>query len=152
MSLTPSAIRSAVTTAIETRYPALNVEAHGGQFTERELPLLLAKTPAILVACTRIGALQSWDAGARWKADLGFALYIFGADSATTERDVLALDTVFDLLTWLPDQRWGLAEAELPDRTSFAADNLYTGQVNILRVAVWGLTWTQPFQTLYPAA
>ncbi len=148
--MTPSAIRAAIVGTLATRYPALTVEAHGGRFTERELPLLLAKTPAILVACTRIGAVQSWEAGVRWEADLGFALYVFGADNAATERDVLALDTVFDLLTWLPDQRWGLAEADLPVRTSFDAENLYTGQVNILRVAVWGLTWTQSFQTLYP--
>lgn len=151
MSLTPTAIRTAVTGAVAARYPALAVEAHGGRFTEREIPLLLAKAPAILVACTGMARMQSWQAGARWKADLGFALYVFGADTASAGRDVLALDTAFDLMTWLPEQRWGLPEADLPARDSFAADNLYTGTVNILRVAVWGLTWTQPFQTLHPA-
>lgn len=151
MSLAPSAIRTAITGVLATRYPTLTVEAHGGSFTERELPLLLAKAPAILVACTRITGLQIHEDASRWQADLGFALYVFGADSATTERDVLALDTVFDLLTFLPQQRWGLTAARLPDENSITADNLYTGQVNILRVAVWGLTWTQTFQTLHPA-
>lgn len=149
MSLTPSAIRSAVTGVIATRYPALTVEAHGGSFTERELPLLLAKAPAILVACTRIAGLQVHEDASRWQATLGFALYVFGADTTTTERDVLALDTVFDLLTFLPQQRWGLPEARMIDEDRITADNLYTGQVNILRVAVWGLTWDQTFQTLH---
>jgi len=145
VSLTPSAIRGAIVTALKTRYPTLTVEAHGGSFTERELPLLLAKAPAILVACT--GGANLTAAGPdRWKGDLRWALYVFGADTATTERDVLALDTVFNLLTWLPEQKWELGnDARLPERNTITADNLYTGQVNILRVAVWGLTWTQTF-------
>ena len=149
MSLTPSAIHSAIVAALATRYPALTVEAHGGSFTERELPLLLSKAPAILAACTRIAGLETYPNNSHWQADLGFALYVFGADTVTTDRDVLALDTVFDLLTWVPHQRWSVPEAQIIDPASLTADNLYTGQVNLLRVAVWGLTWTQTFQTAF---
>jgi len=49
------------------------------------------------------------------------------------------------VLAWLPDQDWGIGDATLTDRATVRADNLYTGQVNLLRVAVWGLTWTQAF-------
>jgi hypothetical protein len=144
MSLTPSAIRNAIVATLAARYPALTVEAHGGQFTERELALLLAKAPAILVACISVTGLTAAGPN-RWKGDLKWALYVFGADTATTARDVLALDTVFELLTWVPEQKWGIADARLPERDTLTADNLYTGQTTILRVAVWALTWTQPF-------
>lgn len=148
MSLTPSTIRSAMTGVLAARYPAMTVEAHGGSFTERELPVLLAKAPAVLVACTRISGLHIGEDASLWRADLGMALYVFGVDTATTDRDVLALDTVFDLLTFLPAQRWGLNEARIMEESSITADNLYTGHVNLLRIAVWGVTWTQTFQTL----
>ena len=148
--MTPSTIQAAVVAALATRYPALNVRAHGGQFTERELPMLLAQAPALLVAVAGLSALTpsgeiAWRAGVRW------TVYVLGADvpadppDPAQPRATLASDTAFDLLLWLPDQRWGLADARLPDSDSFAADNLYTGHVNVLRVALWGVTWTQSF-------
>lgn len=140
----PSQIQAAIVASLAARYPAFTVDGHGGTFTEREVPLLLAKAPALLVACTGGKSFTAAGPG-RWKGALNWALYVFGADSATTERDVLALDTVFDLTVWLPEQKWGIADARLLDPTSLTADNLYSGQVNILRVAVWGLTWTQSF-------
>lgn len=148
--MTPSEIQAAIVAGLATRYPDFTVEAHGGSFAERELPLLLAKAPCLLVAC--IGGANLAPAGRdhsngtdRWRGDLNFALYVFGADTVSTERDVLALDTVFDVLTWLPDQNWGFSNARVANRATLRADNLYTGQVNLLRVAVWGLTWTQSF-------
>ena len=148
--MTPSEIQAAIVAALAARYPAFTVEPHGGSFTEREMPLLLAKAPCLLVAC--IGGTNLAPAGMdrsagtdRWRGDLTFVLYVFGADTATDGRAALALDTVFDVLTWLPDQNWGFSHARVANRASIRADNLYTGQVNLLRVAVWGLTWTQSF-------
>jgi phage gp37-like protein len=148
--MVPSTIRAAIVGAMKTRYPTLTVEAHGGMFTESELALVLAKAPALLVSCTGFRQLAPGPTAAQWKATLRWGLVVVGADTASTDRDVLALDTVFDLLLWLPDQRWGLSGAKLLDPETLTADNLYTGQINLLRVALWGLTWTQDFQTLYP--
>lgn len=139
----PSAIQDAVVSAIQARYPLFRVEAHGGNFSERELPLLLAKAPAILVCCVRIQDMKAH--GEQLQATFDWALFILGADQGTTERDTLALDTVTDLLAWLPHQKWGLSAARLPHFDTLAADNLYTGSTNILRVAVWGLRWKQNF-------
>lgn len=142
--MTPSEIQDAIVAGLAARYPDFTVEAHGGSFTERELPLLLAKAPCLLVACIG-GTNLTWAGPTRWRGDLNFVLYVFGADTASTERAALALDTVFDVLAWLPDQNWSVSDARPTDRTTVRADNLYTGQVNLLRVAVWGLTWTQSF-------
>ncbi len=148
-ALTPSAIQDAIVAALTARYPTFTVEAHGGLFTERELPFLLNKAPALLVACTRFSALHVHQDLDHWQASLGFAVYVFGLDSSTVDRADQSVDTVFDLLKWLPQQRWGLSESRLIDEATISADNLYTGQVNLLRVAVWGVTWTQAFQTLH---
>lgn len=147
----PSAIQAAVVSGLAARYPDLTVAAHGGQFTERELPMLLAQAPALLVAITGIGDLKPFGETG-WLGAVRWAVYVLGADvpadppDPAQPRATLASDTAFDLLLWLPDQRWSLAgAARLPDPESFAADNLYTGHVNVLRVALWGVTWTQSF-------
>lgn len=142
--MTPSAIQDAIVAALTVRYTAFTVEAHGGNFTERELPFFLNKAPVILVACTTLPGLQP--AGVKkWRSALRWGLFVLGSDTATEARDDVALDTVFDLLLWLPSQRWGLEEAKVPDMNSFSASNLYTGSTNNLRVALWGLRWDQTF-------
>lgn len=142
--MTPSTIQDAIVAAVAARYPAFAVEAHGGNFTERELPFLLSKAPIILVACTTLPGLQP--AGVNtWRSALRWGLFVLGSDTATEARDDVALDAAFDLLLWLPRQRWDLEEARLPDMNSFSADNLYTGSLNNLRVALWGLRWDQTF-------
>jgi hypothetical protein len=140
----PSAIQDAVAAVLAARYPTFTVEPHGGQFTEREVPMLLAKAPAILVACTGFASLHATGLN-QWRGVLRWAAFVLGADTATTERQDVALDTVADLWLWLPGQRWGLAEARVPEQASLAADNLYTGSLNNLRIALWGLRWEQTF-------
>lgn len=142
--MTPSAIQDAIVATLAARYPTFTVEPHGGNFTEREVPMLLAKAPAILVGCTNIPDLQSVGID-KWRATLRWALFVLGADTAVTERHDVALDTVFDLLLWLPSQRWNVPAARIPDQSTFGADNLYTGSLNNLRIALWGLRWDQTF-------
>lgn len=140
--MAPSAIVAAAVAALAARYPGFKVEAHGGRFAESDVPLLLAKAPALLLGCG--GLPQLAPVGERgWRADWTWALYVLGADVGATGRDALALDTCADLMTWLPEQTWGVPGARLVDPAAISADNLFTGHVNILRVSLWGLTWTQ---------
>lgn len=140
--MTPSAILDAAVAVVAARYPTFKVEAHGGRFAETDLPLLLAKAPALLLGCG--GLPQLVPAGERgWRADWTWGLYVLGADVGSAGRAALALDTCVDLMTWLPEQTWGVPGARLVDPAAISADNLFTGHVNILRVALWGLTWTQ---------
>lgn len=149
---TPSAIQDAIVNALATRYSTFTVEVHGGDLVEREMPLLLNKVPALLLACTGFPTVRVYQSAAHWQIALRFRLLVLSADTATVERADQAIDTTFDLLTWLPQQRWGLTEARLPDADSLTADNLYTGSLNNLRVAFWGLSWLQTFQTAFPVS
>ncbi len=139
-----SAILTAAVTALSTRYPTFTVEAHGGQFTERELPLLLGKAPALLVTCAGVQNLTPSGETA-FRGDWRWALYVLALDAGATARAPLALETALDLLLWLPDQRWNRPDAFPVDPEQIVADNLYTGHVNTLRVALWGVTWSQSF-------
>ena len=144
-----SAAQAAVVAGLTARYTDFAVELHGGNFAERELPFLLGKAPVILVSCAKVLDFQTLGPDG-WKGTLQWTLAVLATDTATTPRAAMALDTIFDLLRWVPSQRWGLQEAELPDPESMVnADNLYTGHVNALRVALWGTGWKQTFQTLY---
>ncbi len=145
----PSDIQDALVAALAARYPAFTVEAYGGLFTEREAPFLLGKAPAILAACVALPGLAPAGLN-KWRSALRWGLFVLGSDADGRERDDVALDTVFDLLLWLPGQRWGMPEAKLPDLTSFTADNLYTGSLNHLRVALWGVRWEQTFTFTVP--
>lgn len=137
-------IRTAMVATLAGQFPTLKVEAHGGRFTEKELAMVLAKAPALLLGCMGFSNVQR--AGpSRWRSDLRWVLYVLGSDTAVTPRDVLALDAVFALHMWLPDQKWGVSEARLPDLDTLTADNLYTGHANNLRVSLWGVAWTQSF-------
>lgn len=162
--MTPSTIQDAIVAALTARYnwpaapnaippvlpPAnpITVEPRGGAFTDRELPLLLSKAPSLWVACTRLSGLRVYRPARNWEATLDWSLLLLVKGSATVDREDQALDTVFDLLTWLPHQNWGFAGAQLPAEDTLAAENLYTGQVDLLRVAAWGVTWRQTFETL----
>ena len=46
-----------------------------------------------------------------------------------------------------PAQLWGKTDQDCrpPDIDTIAADNLYTGHINNLRVALWAVAWTQTF-------
>lgn len=142
----PSDIQDAIVAALTARYPTFTVEPHGGQFTEREVPMLLSKAPALLVGITGFRDVSVYDGG-RWAATFTFSLVVLGRDTDTDARDDLAVDTVFDLVPWLPWQRWGLNEALPPEENTLTVDNLYTGSLNNLRIALWGLRWSQPFRT-----
>ena len=142
--MTPIDVTAAIVTVLTTAFPAWTVEAHGGTFTERELPLLLAKVPCILLSVQ--GFPQFLPHGPqRWSAELDLAVTIFSRDEPDVSRAEQALEAAFTLLTLLPGQRWGLDAAKPPVADSLRADNLYSGYVNNLRVALWSVAWKQPF-------
>lgn len=145
----PSDIQDALVAALAARYPTIKVEAHGGNFTEKEIPFLMGKAPLLLVAFSGFSDLSVGETPLHWQATIRFSLVMIGADTSTTARDDLAVDTVFDLLAWLPSQDWGLTAARLLDRASLTADNLYTGTLNTLRIALWAVSFEQTFSTFY---
>lgn len=136
------AAQTAVVGTLAPLFPALRVEAHGGRFTEAELAILLGRTPCLLIAVLGFDTYASSGLH-RWSASVSWGAYCLAADSATGRAE-LAMETVYALIERLPGQRWGLGAAcKPPDMPTFAADNLYTGHANNLRIALWAASWSQ---------
>lgn len=135
------AVQAAMVATLAPLLSPIRVQAHGGQFTERELPVLLAKTPVVLIAPLGISgfAPQSHNL---WKGDVQWAAYCLGANDHADEQAADAAKAVMDQLI---AQTWGIDEALISpaELTSISAENLYSGHVHILRVAAWAVTWTQ---------
>lgn len=139
-----------VTDSLANHFAPLRVESHGGRFVEREMPMLLGKAPCILVALLGINRYVTRGRD-RWNGDLRLGAYCLGADTFTDPRAVLAMDTALRIVDLLPDQLWGLSAQACrpPDVASIVADNVYTGHINNLRVALWGIAWDQTFSFDY---
>ena len=133
----------AIVATLCAAFPTWTVEQHGGQFNESEVPILLAKCPALLVSILDIPEFLPHGAK-RYRGSLKLAIYVFGKDG-DQDRATWTLSTVFSLLALLQGQRWGLSDALLPVPDTISAENLYSGHVNNLRVALWVVSWTQSF-------
>ena len=137
---------SIVAAGLAGQFAPLRVESHGGRFTEREIAMLLGKAPCILAAVLGLGRVVSRGRD-RWAADLRFGAYCLGADTPAEYRAELAMDRAVQIVDLLPSQLWGATDKTCrpPEIDTIAADNLYTGHINNLRVALWAVAWTQTF-------
>lgn len=140
-----------MTGMVNTLTPLLSpikVKAHGGQFTERELALLLGDAPGVLIAALGLGSFGPNDELNGFQASGRFAAYCIGTATATdtaTEVAQAAAQTVINAL--LLDQTWGVpALCQPPDLASLSAEAVYSGHINILSVAIWAVAWTQNFE------
>lgn len=126
----------------------MKVKSHGGQFTEREIALLLGDSPAVLIAALNLGDFAPNDEQDGFQTAGRFAAYCIGVATATdtsTETAMTAAQTVINAL--LTDQTWGVpALCTPPELTSIAAEAVYSGHINVLSVAIWAVTWTQNFE------
>jgi len=121
----------------------VTVLAHGGRFVERELPMLLAKAPCVLIAPLSVTSWTPSSPG-EWSALVTWGAYCLGADGSGNRAEQ-AMELAEQVLDQLVQQQWGLTDAvsDEPEPGSPRADNLYTGHVNNLRVALWATSWTQ---------
>jgi hypothetical protein len=138
------AIRDAMVNALAAEFTDWHVEGHGGRFTLDEVPLLLGRLPLMLVA--NIGVAE-WTRSGKGEAlaTLNHAVYLLVADKSGTTRDEWALDAVEDLLWFLMLQTWSDRARSIP-QLPMQAQNLYAKTVQNLRLAVWGIPFTQVFQ------
>ena len=141
MNLTP--LRDAVVTTLQPLFPTWrSVRAHGGTFNERELAMLLGDAPCLLIAILRVQAVQPRGRNG-WQADLNWGGFFLAADTLVSDRATSALDGVDTLLSTLVNgATWGVPCLP-PTFDSITADNLYSGHVNNLSVALWAVAWTQ---------
>jgi len=138
-----STVQAGIISTLKTLVTPVNVIAHGGRFTEHELPVLLNQSPCILVSCAGIVEVKQYEP-TQWQGVTQWAAYCFGADTASSRADQ-AMDLAEAVLNQMQYQLWGISSTiiEYPSFSSARADNLYSGHVNNLRVAIWGVTWNQ---------
>ncbi len=140
MNLTPAL--AAVVADLTPRFPGMTVDTHGGAFTERELALWLGSVPCLRVGCLGLNTITPRGRDG-WQADLRWTAYILTTDKPGSDRLTVALDTVDTLLAYLiTGPSWSLP-GQPPQLETIQAENLYTGPVNILSVALWAVAWTQ---------
>ncbi|MEX0732844.1 MAG: hypothetical protein WED00_05685 [Aquisalimonadaceae bacterium] len=136
--------REAITAGIKSALPELRTcETHGGRFDRGELQRLSRRAPAVFVAALGVPSVAETP-----RAGLplvGWAAFVIVSDTPQVSRDVIALDYAEALLRLINDNgkghRWGLDGAQKPER--LAADNLYSGSLDKMRVAMWAVTWRQ---------
>lgn len=149
MSLTT--VQTAIVATLTPRLAPLRVQAHGGGFTEKELALLLGQAPCVLITPLGIRGFKPQEPKL-WRGDVQWSAYCLGADQGGSRAEQAA-DAAQAVMDQLILQTWGLPDSEIEPATlsSVAAENLYSGYVNILRVAVWAVTWTQTLSFTVPA-
>lgn len=138
-----AATQAAIVATLAPLLAPLKVQAHGGQFTERELPLLLAQAPAVLISSLGISGFSPKEPKL-WHGDVRWVAYCLGADQQESRAEQAA-DAAEAVMNQLILQTWGLSDTAIRPAVldSITAENLYSGHVNVLRVALWAVTWTQ---------
>lgn len=130
----------------------VKVKAHGGNFTERELALILGNAPVVLVAALSLGSFGPNDELNGYQSAGRFAAYCISAASGSASSNDGAMtqaQTVLNAL--LEDQTWGVPTlCQPPELSTIAAEAVYSGHINVLSVAVWAVAWTQNFEFTRP--
>lgn len=141
--MTPVDVVDAIVTTLTDAFPGWGVERYIGPLSEDEVPALLPKMPIFLVSVLRITDFVP-HGHQQFRGTLPLKIYVLGVEQQESHA-FLVLSTAHSLLTKLPGQRWGLADARPPDSTTLAADNLETVRANGLRVSLWTVSWDQTF-------
>lgn len=130
----------------------VKVKAHGGNFTERELALLLGDAPVVLVAALGLGSFGPNDELNGYQSAGRFIAYcISTADGSVSSNDGAMTQAQIVLNALLEDQTWGVPTlCQPPEIPTIAAEAVYSGRINILSVAVWAVAWTQNFEFTRP--
>ena len=123
---------------------ALGVEVLpvGGAFDAAELRRHVTRTPCVLVSLARVDSFDGF--ATEWQSGATFAAYVVTRDLPDADRDVQAMDLVtaiVRLLSASPSFGTGTA-ARVVNPQGVSADNLYSGAVDSVAVALWSVTWS----------
>ena len=141
-----AALTGAIVTTLSSRLTPVRVKEHGGSFTERELALLLGEAPCLLVSPIGLADFGSNHNLNGWQATARFTVYCLSTDANGHRADAAKDQAQAVLNLLLEDQDWGLpTQCDVPVLTSLRAENLYSGKINVLSVALWAVSWEQLF-------
>lgn len=121
------------------------VETVGGAFDGAELRRHVVAAPLVLLALTRVGDLNRH--GPAWKASLTLQAYVVTRDTPDLPRERAALDLTGRIIA----HAHAIDTLEAPDGSklfrpgaapsTLSADNLYSGSIDSVAVALWGVRW-----------
>lgn len=130
-----------VSNAINERLPKLKgCERHGGRFDVAELQRLSAKVPAVYLSAMAAPMNDSKGNGQR-RIGLQLTAFVVAGDQRGLKRNDAAMNIAETLLTLIPDNQWGMNGVGIPSRIT--AQNLYSGQLDKKKIALWGVSWRQ---------
>lgn len=132
-------LRDAIVASIRVNVAAFRVvQPHGGRFNAAELKRIATQAPAALVAM--LGGPLEREGGQAVGAVQMFVFVVTGGTS-TTKRDEDALLLAEAVAGLMSENKWAYADAQAPSRARL--DNLYSGEIDRLGVALWAISWTQ---------
>lgn len=118
-------------------------KTHPGRFNQEELSRMAAgRLPQVLVAIINAPAIKPGD-NEQAEISLRFAAFIITADMPTLPKDIGALNLVEAVGAIVPNNRWGQTGKRLSTPQNISAENLYSGTLDNIGVAVWAITWNQ---------
>jgi hypothetical protein len=118
------------------------VQTVGGAFDGAELRRHVTHAPVALVSLASIADFKRH--GPAWRGRLTFVVYLVTRDTPTVSRDVLALDLVSAVMSFAHDGVFsapGAFSLLRPGDGEVSADNLYSGAVDSIAVALWAVRW-----------
>lgn len=131
------AIVASIDTGLSSSFRA--VQAHGGRFDEDELKRIATKQPACLV--TVMGGAIARHGGSQGVCSADVLAFVVTAGSSTTARSRAAMDLAEDVGQLAVDNAWSYSDAKAPE--NIRAENLYSGALDRLGVAMWLVRWQQ---------
>ena len=133
-------LRDAIVAQLPKELPALRfVEPHGGRFDAGELKRWALKSPACLVAC--LGCQSVTREGGEPVGAARFVIFFVTRGSSKLPKEAAALVFIEQIAAIVARNKWDYENAQAP--MDVRIDNLYSGQIDKLGVALWSVTWSQ---------
>ena len=145
-----TAVRQQIADQLALALPALkHCKPHPGRFDAAELRRVAAQAPALFLAVLQVSNLTVNSTGIR-EATLDLGAFIVTKDEAGSPRDSQVLDLSEQILQLLPKQKWATAQTRSVESTSIRAQNLYSGSLDNLGIALWLVSWQQRIEIPKP--
>lgn len=134
------ALQTAIISAIDSGVSTFRtVEDHGGRYDLDEVKRIATKQPACLVSVLGGPVERMAGSTARCMADIVAAVVTMG--SSQTGRDAAAAALAEAVAVLAIENAWEYEDAKAPERIFI--DNLYSGALDRLGVALWFVRWKQ---------
>jgi hypothetical protein len=132
---------NAVKDRLNTVLPALkSCDVHDGRFDVSELKRIATQAPAVFVAVLKVPKTTT-NGQDQLEADLSLVVYIITKSAHKLDKGEAARNLAEFIMQQVKSERW---DGQAQNRaTQIAGDNLYSGIVDKMNIALWAVTWKQ---------